>query len=120
MNSGAGRGADSGPGASRRGGSGGREDGPEDGYVVEEAASGPVTVSPLAVPLLFGGLLIGFVPFYILGPVWGIGIAALMLLGMLLLAVRVPAHREGAVAGALGTVVGLGAVGLLALLYVIG
>lgn len=79
----------------------------------------PVRVSPLAVPLFLGSLLVCALCSYLLGPI-GLISLALVLVGALSLAIRLPQHRDAALGAVLGGVIGTGGVLLLALLYIIG
>lgn len=78
-----------------------------------------VTVSPLTVPALFGGLVIGFGSGYLIGP-WAGVIVLVLLIGLVLVAARHRDHVEAAVAGVLGLVLGFGGVMALVLLHTLG
>lgn len=80
-------------------------------------ASGSVHVSPLSIPLLFLGIIVGFVAANVL-----LGWTAVLILagavGAVAVALRGGAHREAAAAGVLGMV--LGALGVLLLAFLNG
>lgn len=78
----------------------------------------PVPVATLTVPALLGGLVVGIVSGYLLGP-WAGVLVLVVAVGAVLLAALRPDQREVAVAGAGGIVLGYGGVMLLALMTVL-
>lgn len=80
----------------------------------EPEPGAPVEVSPLTVPGLLGGIVLGFLAgYFFLG--WGAFVLLLVVLGALGAVLRGSEHREAAFALVLGTALGYGGVILLAL-----
>ncbi|EWS82911.1 hypothetical protein [Brachybacterium phenoliresistens] len=87
---------------------------PGPGTDPERPEDGVVHVSPLTVPALFLGLVVGFLAaYFFLG--WGAFVLVAVVVGALSALVRGSRHREAAIALVLGTAVGYCGVILLAL-----